>query len=195
MEFGKFTIFQFNGKDLFAKNAAGEFTVFTFCEIPSDLHKYLKPGKRLEIVREAAPDAGTYKVKDINFIGFHLSASEEDPGSSGVIREFVLESKESRKMFLEYQIRPATVVQHLKLDQEVSIDNAGLFRIPELVVKLQGSENRRAQILKSIADLEAKKDALPLYARNKLKILRVELESYKFNEPRGGFLVWTHYDE
>jgi len=194
VEFGSYDVFQFNGKDLFVQNDKGEFRVLSFCEIPSELHKHLHAGKKLEISKEEAPQTGTYIVKDINLIGFHLGC-EDLSSHVGLLREYVLESAESRKTVYEYQIRPSSVVQQLKLGVEVTIDGAGLYKIPEKeAAKPQGDDMRREQITKSIAGLEAQK-ILPLYARNKLKLLRKELESYRFNEPRKGYTVWSYYDE
>jgi hypothetical protein len=195
MEFGQFEIFQFNGKDCFIKDPDERFTLLSFCEIPDGMHRYLKPGKKLEIIRENAPTAGTYVVKDINMIGFYLSETEDETARTGLLREYVLESAENRKTVFEYEVRPSTILP-LKLGQEVLIGNDGLFKsVEKEAPKPQVSPMRRDQVVQSILALEGQKESLPLYARNKLRLLRKELESFRFNMPRKGYTVWSYYDE
>ena len=74
MEFGQFEIFQFNGKDCFIKAPDERFTLLSFCEIPDGMHRYLKPGKKLEkigddIVRACEWDSFLKDEKDPSVSG------------------------------------------------------------------------------------------------------------------------------
>ena len=142
MEFGSFTIFQFNGKDCFLHAADDRFTLLSFCEIPSDLHQGLKPGRKLDItsgnhqITESNLSAGMYRVASTDSIYFRLAEFEDDEAVAASTKIFILESRDGKKgIMFEHGVRPV-IVPYLKEGREVEIGDDGRF-------KFLGVDNRK----------------------------------------------------
>ena len=146
MEFGKFTIFQWNGKDLFLHAADDRFTLLSYCEITSELHEHLKPGRGLEIVPESKeipvqhnnpPDV--YKITAVSAINFRLMEFEDDEAISAVTKVFILQSEDGQSGFMfQHNIRPA-VAPHVTAGKEVEISIDGKFKILGLDARKPGT--------------------------------------------------------
>jgi len=135
METGTFTIFQFNGKDLFLHAKDDRFTLLSFCEIPSDLHKHLDQGRGLEIISGSgesfcvqSPPPGMYKITRVDEIKFNLAEFHDEDAMSRSSKIFVLESAAGAKGLVFQHEVPPIILPYLQPDREVEIGEDSKFK-------------------------------------------------------------------